>query len=71
MKLIETLKTSDRTYEDIIAFDDAKEAEDAGFHALYHDEICGGTIYGKPLNPDFPKVCRVAVVLDAGKTNIC
>ena len=64
MKIMKTLKTSRRTYKDIIAFDSPQEAEDAGFHVLYHDEVSGGTIYGKPLDPAFPKVCRVAVVFE-------
>ena len=64
MKVMKTLKTSRRTYEDIIAFDSPQEAEDAGFHVLYHDEVSGGTIYGKPLDPAFPKVCQVAVVFE-------
>ena len=64
MKVMKTLKTSRRTYEDIIAFDSPQEAEEAGFHVLYHDEASGGTIYGKPLDPAFPKVCRVAVVFE-------
>lgn len=65
MKMLKSLKTSRRTYEDIIAFDSLQEAVDAGFHILYHDEVSGDTVYGKPLDPAFPKVCRVAVVLNA------
>ena len=47
-----------------LRFDSPQEAEEAGFHVLYHDEASGGTIYGKPLDPAFPKVCRVAVVFE-------
>ena len=65
MRMLKSLKTSRRTYEDIIAFDSPQEAADAGFHMLYHDEVSGNTVYGKPLDPTFPKVCRVAVVLNA------
>lgn len=65
MKILKTLETSRKTYEDIIAFDSPHEAAVAGFHILYHDEVSGGAIYGKPLDPAFPKVCRVAVVFDA------
>ena len=70
MKYIETLKTSRRTYEDVIAFDSPQEAENAGFHILYHDEASEGTTYGKPLDPAFPKVCRVAVVFDEKCQNL-
>lgn len=67
MKMLKRLETSRRTYEDIIAFDSPQEAENAGFHILYHDEAFGLTIYGKPLDSAFPKVCHVAVVFDAGR----
>ena len=59
--------TASRQWTKIIAFDSPQEAADAGFHILYHDEVSGGAIYGKPLDPAFPKVCRVAVVFDAEK----
>ena len=35
--------------------------------AYYYDELTGGTIYGKPLDPAFPKICLVAVVFDTEK----
>lgn len=69
MKLLEELRTSRRTYKNLIAFDNAQEAENAGYHILYHDELSGGTIYGKPIDADYPKLCAVAVVLDGVKDN--
>ena len=69
MKLLKELRTRRRAYKDIIAFDDAQEAESAGYHMLYHDELTGGDIYGKPLDADYPKVCAVGVVLDGVKEN--
>lgn len=69
MKLLKELRTSRRIYKDLIAFDNAQEAEQAGYHMLYHDELTGGTIYDKPIDVDYPKVCAVAVVLDAVKEN--
>lgn len=67
MKLLKELETSRRTYKDVIAFDDAQEAENAGYHILYHDELTGGDIYGKPIDENYPKVCIVAVVLGGVK----
>lgn len=67
MKLLKELHTNRRTYKDLIAFDDAQEAKNAGYHMLYYDELTGSAIYGKPLDPAFPKVCLVAVVFDAEK----
>lgn len=71
MKLLKELRTSRRTYKDLIAFDNAQEAESAGYHILYHDELTGGTIYGKPIDENYPKVCAVAMVLDGVKENNC
>lgn len=70
MRILKTLETSRGTYEDIIAFDSPQEAANAGFHILYHDETSGGTIYGKPLDPAFPKICRAAVVFDEKRQNL-
>ncbi len=67
MKLLKGLRTNRRTYKDLIAFDNAQEAKNAGYHMLYYDELTGGTIYGKPLDPAFPKICLVAVVFDTEK----
>ena len=67
MMILKSLTTSRKTYEDVIAFDNMEEATNNGFHFLYRDEASGCTIYGKPLDPMFPKVCRVAVILDAGR----
>ena len=69
MKLLKELETSRRTCKDVIAFDNVQEAESAGYHILYHDELTGGDIYGKPLDENYPKVCAVAVVLDGVKEN--
>lgn len=69
MKLLKELRTSRRTYKDVIAFDNTQEAEQAGYHMLYHDELAGGTIYGKPIDENYPKVCAVTVVLDGVKEN--
>ena len=67
MKMLKSLTTSRRTYEDILAFDSIEEAANEGFHFLYYDEASGSTILGKPLDPAFPKVCRVAVILNTRK----
>ena len=69
MKLLKELQTSRRTYKNVITFDNAQEAESAGYHILYHDELTGGDIYGKPLDENYPKVCAVAVVLGGVKEN--
>ena len=70
MKLLKELRTSHRNYKDLIAFDNAQEAEQAGYHMLYHDELAGGTIYGKPIDKEYPKVCAVAVVFDEEGQNL-
>ena len=67
MMILKSLTTSRKTYEDVIAFDNIEEATNNGFHFLYRDEASGSTIYGKPLDPAFPKVCRVAVVFNTVK----
>ena len=69
MKLLKTLATSRRTYKDIIVFDTPQEAIAAGYHMLYRDEQAGVTIYGKPIDENYPKVCLPAAVLDGVEEN--
>ena len=69
LKRIETLATSRRTYKDIIVFDTPQEAIVAGYHMLYRDELAGITIYGKPIDKNYPKVCLPAAVLDSVEEN--
>lgn len=48
MRLLDKLETSRKTWEFVIVFDDVQEAVDNGFRVLYHDDLCKGTVYGKP-----------------------
>ena len=48
MRLIERLETSRKVWKNALVFDTAEEAQDNGFRGLYHDDLCGGTVYGKP-----------------------
>ena len=48
MKLLDKLETARQTWKNVIVFDTDEEAKEAGFRVLYEDELCGGTIYGKP-----------------------
>lgn len=69
MKLLKTLVTGRRTYKDIIVFDMPQEARAAGYHMLYRDEQAGVTIYGKPIDENYSRVCLPAAVLDGVKEN--
>ena len=48
MRLLDKLETTRKMGEFVIVFDDAQEAIENGFRVLYHDELCKGTVYGKP-----------------------
>ena len=69
MKQITALTTAKRTYKDILVFDTPQEALSAGYHLLYHDEQAKVTIYGKPIDPDYPKIVLPAAVPDGVKTH--
>ena len=69
MKRIAALTTAKRTYKDILLFDTPQEALSAGYHILYHDEQAKVSIYGKPIDPDFPKIILPAAVPDGVKEN--
>ena len=69
MKRIAALTTAKRTYKDILVFDTPQEALSAGYHMLYHDKQAKVTIYGKPIDPEFPKIVIPAAVLDAVQEN--
>jgi len=69
MKRIATLTTAKRTYKDILMFDTPQDAQAAGYHVLYHDEQVKALIYGKPIDPDYPKIMLPAAVSDSVKEN--
>ena len=48
MRLIDKLETSRKVWKNVLVFDTAEEARDNGFRVLYHDDLCSGTVYGKP-----------------------
>ena len=63
MRIIDELVTRQRTWEFVIVFDTAQEAEENGFSALYHDDLCKGTVYGRPWK-NYPMLLHPAVVYD-------
>ncbi|MBQ6480474.1 MAG: hypothetical protein IJI45_05100 [Anaerolineaceae bacterium] len=69
MKRIAALTTAKRTYKDIPVVNTPQEALSAGYHMLYHDEQARVTIYGKPIDPDYPKIVLPAAVPDGVKEN--
>lgn len=69
MKRLKELATSRRIYKDILVFGTAQEALAAGYHMLYHDEQAKVTIYGKPIDPDYPRIVLPAAVPDSVKDN--
>jgi len=42
---------------------------DNTYHMLYCDEQAGVTIYGKPIDENYPKVCLPAAVLNSVQEN--
>ena len=64
MRILDTLTTSHKTYTKIPVFETAAEAGAAGYHVLSHDEQARVTIYGKPIDTDYPKVLMPAAVFD-------
>lgn len=64
MRTIKHLLTSKRTYSDVVVFDSMQEALEKGYHILYHDDLCKGTICGKPMDDNYPKLLTVGLVLD-------
>ena len=69
MKRMETLTTTKRTYKDILVFASSQEALSADYHMLYHDEQAKVSIYGKAIDPDYPKIVLPAAVPDGVKEN--
>ena len=69
MKRIATLTTAKRTYKDIQVFATPQEALAAGYHMLYHDKQAQVTIYGKPIDSEYPRVVIPAAVPDAVQEN--
>ena len=69
MKRIAALTTTKRTYKNILVFDTPQETLAAGYHMLYHDEQAKVSIYGKPIDPDYPKIVLPAAVPDGVKEN--
>ena len=69
MKRIAALTTAIRTYKDILVFDTPQEALSAGYHMIYHDEQTKVSIYGKPIDPAYPKIVLPAAVPDSVKEN--
>ena len=64
MSVIKHLLTSKRIYADVVVFHSMHEAEDNGYHVLYHDDFCKGTICGKPMDDNYPKLLTVGFVPD-------
>ena len=69
MKRMKELTTAKRTYKDIQVFDSPQEALAAGFHMLYHDGQAKVTIYGRPIDEDYPRVLTTAAVFDGVNEN--
>lgn len=69
MKRLKELTTAKRTYKDIVMFDSPQEALAAGYHKLYHDEQAEVTIYGKPIDENYPRVLIPAAVPDGFKNH--
>ena len=69
MRTIETLATAKRIYKDILVFDTPQEALAAGYHMICRDEQAKVSIYGKPIDPAFPRIVLPAAVPDSVKDN--
>ena len=64
MRVIKHLLTSKRCYTDVVVFDSMQEAKENGYHVLYHDDLCKGTICGKPIDENYPRLLTVGLVPD-------
>ena len=64
MRIIKHLLTSKRIYADVVVFDSMEETKEKGYHPLYHDDLCKGTICGKPMDDNYPKLLTVGLVPD-------